>query len=167
MFCINKVNKDWMWFMATVIKSMSDLTKIIESRIQQALKMTQQEIFEVVQQYITDYYKEPVFRNWTSAIPMMYDRTYKLLNSLIRTDVMKSGGTIFCTVEIDPNYLDYHYMGGASGLDVMLSADQAFHGWSIEGDIHIWSDSLAELGLESGIKYIMKKNLQKCGVPVK
>lgn len=153
--------------MAQVIKSMSDLTKILESRIQQALKITQQEIFEVIQQHITDYYKEPVFRNGTSAIPMLYDRTYKLLNSLIKTDIVKSGGTISCSVEIDPNYLDYTYMGGASGLDVMLSADQLFHGWSVEGDMQVWQDSLAELGLKPGILYIMKKNLRKCGVPVK
>lgn len=153
--------------MATVIKSMNDLTRILESRIQQALKMTQQEIFKVIQEHITDYYKEPVFRNGTSAIPLLYSRTNKLLNSLIKTDIVKSGGTISCTVEIDPNYLNYRYMGGASGLDVVLSADQAFHGWSIEGDMRIWSDSLAELGLKPGITYIMKKNLKKCGVPVK
>ncbi len=153
--------------MATIIRSMSDLTKIIESRIQQALKMTQQEIFEVIQQHITDYYKEPVFRNGTSAIPMIYDRTYKLLNSLIKTDIVKSGGNISCKVEIDPNYLDYQYMGGASGLDVMLSANEQFHGWSIEGDMRIWDDALAELGLKPGILYIMKSNLKKCGVPVK
>lgn len=152
--------------MATVIKSMSDLAKILESRIQQALKMTQQEIFEVIQQHITDYYKEPVFRNGTSAIPMLYDRSYKLLNSLIKTDIVKLGSTLSCSVEINPNYLNYRYIGGASGLDVMLSAEQAFHGWSVEGDIRIWSDSLAELGLEPGIKYIMKDNLRKCGVPV-
>lgn len=153
--------------MATVIKSMSDLTKIIESRIQQALKMTQQEIFKVIQQHITEYYKEPVFRNGTSAIPMLYDRSYKLLNSLIKTDIVKLGSTLSCSVEINPNYLNYKYMGGASGLDVMLSAEQAFHGWSIEGDMRIWSDSLAELGLKPGILFIMKNNLKKCGVPVK
>ncbi|MDE7423636.1 MAG: hypothetical protein K2N51_08090 [Lachnospiraceae bacterium] len=153
--------------MATVIKSMNDLSGIIESRIQQALKMTQQEIFNVFQEHITDYYKEPVFRNGTSAIPMMYDRTYKLLNSLIKTDIVKSGGTISCTVEIDPNYLNYKYMGGVSGLDVMLSANEQFHGWSIEGDIRIWDDAMAELGLKPGILYLMKNNLKKCGVPVK
>lgn len=153
--------------MATVIKSISDLTKILESRIQQALKMTQQEIFEVIQRHITEYYKEPVFRNGTSAIPMMYDRTYRLLNSLIKTDIVISGGTIKCAVGIDPNYLNYRYMGGASGLDIMLSSEQAFHGWSIEGDMRIWSDSLAELGLKPGIEYLVKKNMKKCGVPVK
>lgn len=153
--------------MATIIRSMSDLTKIIESRIQQALKMTQQEIFEVIQQHITDYYKEPVFRNGTSAIPLLYDRTYKLLNSIIKTDIVKSGGTLSCSVEIDPNYLNYQYMGGASGLDIMLSANEQFHGWSIEGDMRIWDDAMAELGLKPGISYIMKSNLKKCGVPIK
>ena len=58
-------------------------------------------------------------------------------------------------------------MGGASGLDVVLSADQRFHGWSVSGDIQIWQDSLEELGLKPGILYIMKNNLRKCRVPVK
>lgn len=152
--------------MAQIIKSINDLIRILESRIQQALKMTQQEIFKVIQEHIKDYYKEPVFRNGTSAIPMMYDRTYKLLNSLIKTDIVKNGNAFSCSVEIDPNYLNYEYMGGISGLDVMLSSEQAFHGWTVEGDMKIWSDSLAELGLEPGIKYLMKMNLKKCGVPV-
>ena len=36
---------------ATVIRLMNDLTKILVSRIQQALKMTQQEIFKVIQEH--------------------------------------------------------------------------------------------------------------------
>lgn len=153
--------------MAQAIKSMSDLAKILEPRIQQALKMTQQQIFKVFQEHIKDYYEEPVFRNGTSAIPMLYDRTYKMLNSLIKTGIVKNGNTLSCSVEIDPNYLNYKYMGGASGLNVMLSANEQFHGWSIEGDIRIWDDALAALGLKPGILYLMKSNLRKCGVSVK
>ena len=59
------------------------------------------------------------------------------------------------------------YIGGATGLDVMLSANEQFHGWSIEGDIKIWDDALEELGMEYGIRALMIKNLIKCGVPVK
>ena len=153
--------------MAQVIGSTNDLNKILELRIKQALKMTQNEIFKVLQKHITEYYKEPVFRDGTSAIPMMYKRTYKLLNSLIKTDIIKNGNVLSCTVEIDSNYLNYEYMGGMSGLDVMLSANERFHGWSIEGDIQIWDDALAELGLKPGILYLMKSNLKKCGVPIK
>ncbi len=153
--------------MAQIIKSMNDLSKILETRIRKALIVTQQEIFKVFQEHIKDYYEEPVFRDATSALPMMYDRTYKMLNSLIKTDIVKNGNTLSCSVEINPNYLDYKYMGGASGLDVMLSANEQFHGWSIEGDIRVWDDAIAELGLKQGILDLMKSNLKKCGVPIK
>lgn len=154
--------------MATVyIKNQNDILKVFQSRVSMALKMTRDDIFKVIQRHITDYYKEPVFRDGTSALPILYNRTYKLLNSLIKTDVVINGNTLSCTVEVDPNYLNYQYMGGANGLDVWLSANEQFHGWSIEGDIRIWDDALAEIGLESGIKYLMKSNLKKCGVNVK
>ena len=153
--------------MTQIIKSMNELNKILESRIKKALELTQNEIFKVFQKYITEYYKEPVFRDGTSAIPKIYNRTYRLLNSLIKTNIIKNGNVLSCIVEIDPNYLDYKYMGGISGLDVILSANERFHGWSIEGDIQIWDDALAELGLKSGILQVMKSNLKKCGVLVK
>lgn len=146
--------------MATVIKSMSDLTKIVESRIQQALKMTQQEIFEVIQQHIADYYHE--------YTPRMYQRTWEFLDSLIKTNIVKTNGTISCTVEIDKDYLSYRYNGGATGLEVATYANQHSHGGVYDDDFgQFWDDAMAELGLEPGIKYLMKKNLKKCGVPIK
>lgn len=146
--------------MATVIRSMSDLMKIIESRIQQALKMTQQEIFEVIQQHIVDYYHE--------FAPHMYQRTLEFLNSLIKTDIIKTNGTISCTVGIDRNYLNYRYNGGATGLEVATYANKHSHGGVYDDDFgQFWDEAMAELGLEPGIKYLMKKNLKKCGVPIK
>lgn len=146
--------------MATVIKSMSDLTKILESRIQQALKMTQQEIFEVIQQHITDYYHE--------YSPRMYERTWVFLDSLIKTNIVKTNGIISCTVEISKDYLSYRYKGGATGLEIAAYANQHSHGGFYDDDFgQFWDDAMAELGLEPGIKCIMKKNLRKCGVPVK
>lgn len=146
--------------MATVIKSISDLTKIIESRIQQALKMTQQEIFEVVQHHITDYYHE--------YSPRMYQRTWEFLNSLIKTEIVKSSNGVSCSVEIDKDYLSYRYQGGATGLNVVTYANQHSHGGVYDDDFgQFWDDAMAELGLEPGIKYLMKSNLKKCGVPVK
>lgn len=146
--------------MATVIKSMSDLTKIIESRIQQALKMTQQEIFGVIQQHIADYYHE--------YTPRMYQRTWEFLNCLIKTKIVKSSDSISCSVEIDREYLSHKYKGGATGLEVTNFANQHSHGGVYDDDFgQFWDDAMVELGLEPGIKYLMKKNLKKCGVPVK
>ena len=149
-----------------IIKNMNDLTKALSLRISKALEMTQNEIYKVIQSHIVDYYEEPVFRNGTSAIPLLYDRTYKMLNSLIKTNIISTSNGLSCTVEVDPNYLNYEYIGGASGLDVWLSANEQFHGWSVEGDIRIWDDAMAELGLEQGIIRLMKNNLKKCGVPI-
>lgn len=146
--------------MATVIKSMSDLTKVLESRIQKALKMTQQEIFEVIQRHIMDYYSE--------YTPKMYQRTWLFLDSLIKTEVIKTSNGLSCSVEIDRNYLSHKYDGGATGLEVATYANQHSHGGIYDDDFgQFWDDALAELGLEPGIKYIMKTNLRKCGVPVK
>lgn len=152
--------------MATVtIRNMNDLSKIFEARISMALKMTQDRIYKVIQEHISDYYHEKVFRG--SAIPEVYDRQYKFLNSLIKTNMVATSTGLSCTVEVDPYYLAYKYPGGASGTDVWSSANEKFHGWSIEGDMRVWDDAMAELGLEYGIKDLMKTNLKKCGIPIR
>ena len=146
--------------MTTVIKSMNGLTRIFESRIQQALKMTQQEIFEVIPEHIIDYYHE--------YTPRAYQRTWQFLNSLIKTEVVKSSNGLSCSVEIDKNYLSHRYDGGATGLEVVTYANQHSHGGVYDDDFgQFWDDAMQELGLEPGIRYLMKKNLQKCGVPIK
>lgn len=148
--------------MATIIKSMNDLKTIFESRIQKALEMTQDEILETIQAHIDAYYDE--------YDPIKYIRTFKFQSeSLIKTKVVNSGGKLSCTVEIDPEYLHYTYPGGyATGLGVASFANQHSHGGIYDDDFGcFWDDAMEELGMKPGILYIMKKNLQKCGVPVK
>lgn len=145
--------------MATVIKSISDLTRIIELRVQKALEMTQQEIFEVIQEHITDYYKE--------YNPIIYQRTWKFLNSLIKTDIIKSPNGLSCTVEIDENYLSYRYKGEITGLEVSSLANKHSHGGIYDDDfVQFWDDSMQDLGMKPGILAIMKRNLKKCRVPI-
>lgn len=148
--------------MTQVIKTMSDLTKIIESRIQQALKMTQDEIWETTQAHINAYYDE--------YNPKRYIRTFKFQSeSLIKTKIVKDGNKLSCTVEIDPEYLHYTYPGDyMTGLGVAELANKHSHGGVYSDDFGcFWDDAMAELGLAPGILYIMKNNLKKCGVPVK
>ena len=148
--------------MAQIIKSVSDLTKILETRIQKALEMTQDEIWETIQEHIDAYYDE--------YDPRRYRRSFMFqTESPIKTKVTKDGNRLSCTVEIDPNYLHYTYPGGyMTGLGVINLANQRSHGGVYDDDFgKFWDDSIEELGLVPGILYIMKKNLQKCGVPVK
>lgn len=145
---------------------MSELKRILQNRASQALKMTRDEMFKVFQKHINEYYSEKVFSGGTSAIPMMYDRTYKLLNSLIKTDVVQSGYEISCKVEIDQDYLNYTYKEGATGLEVATYANTQLHGGTVSGDIEIWNDAIEELGGRDGIMRLMKNNLKKCGIPI-
>jgi len=148
--------------MAQVIKNMNDLIKILEARIKTALEMTQDEIMKVVQNHIDDYY--------TEYNPSRYIRTFEFqLHSLIKTNVVNNGGRLSCTVEIDPEYLHYTYPGNyMTGLGVAELANNHSHGGIYDPDFScFWNDAMQELGLAPGVLYIMKKNLRKCGVPVK
>ena len=148
--------------MVTIIKSINDLIKVLEDKIKIALEMTQKEIMVVIQNHIDDYYAE--------YKPTRYIRTVEFqLHSLIKTNVVNNGGKLSCTVEIDPEYLHYTYPGDyMTGLGVVELANQHSHGGIYDDGFGcFWNDAMQELGLAPGIKYIMKKNLRKCGVPVK
>lgn len=161
--------------MPTVIKSIKDLNRILEQRITLALKQTQQIINDCIQDSINEYYKEKVFRGGTSAIPVVYDRTYKLLNSLVKTDVIKNGNTLSCEVKIDEDYLNYQYPGtsnvgnlSATGLDILTwNEENGSHGGTVDGDWKIWSEAMQTLSGKDGIMTIFVSKLKKCGINVK
>ena len=160
--------------MPTVIKSIKDLNKILEQRATMAMKMAQKDIGECIQESINEYYEERVFRGGTSCIPEVYDRTYKLLNSMVKTEIVKSGNTLSCKVGISDDYLNYKYPGtngwdgvDATGRDVLdwNNADGS-HGGSVDGDWKIWDEAMRTLGGETGIMAIFISKLKKCGIKV-
>ena len=145
--------------MAQTIKSISELKRVFQNRATYAAKMTRDEMFKVFQKHINEYYHEPVFEG--SSIPEQYDRLYKMLNSLIKTDVVQSEYEISCKVEIDRDYLNYTYPGGATGREVWEWANDKTHGGTIQGKLRVWNDSIEELGGRDGIIRLMKQNLKK------
>lgn len=161
--------------MPTVIKSIKDLNKILEQRATMAMKMAQKEIGECIQESIDEYYREKVFCGGTSATPLIYERTYKLLNSMIKTEVVKNGNTLSCKVGISDDYLNYKYPGtngwdgvDATGRDVLdWNSENGSHGGSVDGDWKIWDEAMRTLGGETGIMAIFISKLKKCGIKVK
>jgi len=134
------------------------------------LKPTQIDIFNAIQDTINEYYKE--------YIPRDYDRKYKFLNSLIKTEVIQNGNLFTCEVKIDENYLNYQYPsddfdnGTSTGLDVVNRANDllnpAWHGQliHIDKDRGFWDDAMQTLSGRNGIILLLKKNLKKYGVKV-
>lgn len=160
--------------MPTVIKSIKDLNKILEQRATMAMKMAKKDIGECIQESIDEYYREKVFRGGTSCIPEVYDRTYKLLNSMVKTEIVKSGNTLSCKVGISDDYLNYKYPGtngwdgvDATGRDVLdWNNENGSHGGSVDGDWKIWDEAIRTLGGETGIMAIFLSKLKKCGIKV-
>lgn len=159
--------------MATVlIKNTKQLDKIMESYIKSALKKTQDEIALAIQESINEFYKE--------YSPTFYKRTYKFLNSLVKTDIRRIGNTIQCEVKIDEEYLKYSYPNkgfshnlSATGLDVVQWANRDIHGFGNHGgsvDVGrndgFFNAGLQDLGGNIGIVSIFKTNLQKRGLKI-
>lgn len=159
--------------MATLIKSASQLQKVLEIKAQQAIMLSQAEIYEVIQKHMEDYYNEAVFKN-SSTEPSFYSRTYRLLNSLIQTNIVLENGFVSCSVQIDDNYLKYQYKGNSSwednvsatGADVMSWANEGLHGGTVSGGEPLWDNAIQELGGKSGIMRIIEKNFKKVGLPL-
>lgn len=158
------------------INSMKDLEKKINGRLSLALKYTQQEVYKVIQENIKNYYEEKVFYNTTTgtptAIPLLYERTYQFLNSLIKTDVVVKSGKVSCYVMIDTNALDY-LQDGDTVVDMInrgYHADKSLNDGvyqtprNIYAKSHFWDDSLQQLGGYNGILEIMKKNCKRVGL---
>lgn len=170
--------------MAQTIKSISELKRVFQNRASYAARITRDEMFKVFQKHIDKFYGE--------YKPTVYKRTYKFLNSLIKTDITLSGNELSCSVRIDEKYLNYeypytqrfkpsyphHYDGRfASGYDVASWANGKFpwddysggkHGYTVDvgSGNGFWNDAIEELGGKQGIINLMKRNLKKCGVPV-
>ena len=159
--------------MGTVyIKNQEQLRKILQSYVASALEKTQEEIYDVIQKSINEYYRE--------YTPSFYQRTYKFLNSLVKPKVEIKGNFIECEVKIDENYLRYHYPGSnfsydypATGNDVASWANRDVpgagnHGYTVdEGrDIGFWDEGVQTLGGERGIIRLLVNNLEKRGLKV-
>lgn len=150
-----------------IIKNQKGLTKILDVRVSLALKKAQDVIFKAFQTTLNEYYHEPVFRGGTSSIPKEYKRLYKFLNSMIKTEITKSGGEFRCTIEVNPDYLKYIYPDGdTTGREVWDYANEKTHGGTVKGEIRVWNDTIERLGGREGIVSLMTEKLKKCGVPV-
>lgn len=158
---------------AKVIKSIDDLKRIAELCIQNALKLTQEKIGDCIQETIDEYYREEVFEN--GSTPSVYERTYKLPNSLVKTEIIYSGDKYICQVKIDENYLNYKYPGTpgypslpATGYDVLTwNNEDGSHGGIVDGDWKIWEQAMNTLGGKTGIMTILIDKLKESGLRIK
>ena len=158
--------------MAKKIRNWTDFQRIVENKIQATLQQTRDIVATCLQDSLDDYYKESVFSGGTSNQPAIYNRTYALLNSMVKTDIVRQGNSFHCEVKIDESYLQNTYSNSdTTGLDVLLANEtDGTHGttpeWAVQGEHRIWQEAIRNIQDEGGILFIFKEKLKKQGVHI-
>lgn len=162
-----------------MIRNIKDLEKVANKYIEKAMIMTRDEIFDVVSEKVSDYYNEEVFNNSPANEPRMYSRTGTLMESLTGSNIVKIGNSFRFTVGWEDDYLSFQYPGNsleihnppinpATGRDVLEWFNEGLHGGTVVGSHNYWEEVFEELNSRHGsIPELFKKNLKKCGLPIK
>ena len=148
-----------------VFKNEAQLKKILLAKCKSALVQAQDKVYQIINKCLDQYYGE--FK------PDEYIRTYKLFNSLVKSNIKSVGNGFEAEVYFDEKQLIYqtgvistqHGTGYATwGADEVLdTAMHGSHGGYIDGTA-IWGTSQAVLG---DIYALIKKELIAQGIPIK
>ena len=160
-------------------KNYNEFEKFFNSKLQKAMELTRDEVFEVVSSKVSDYYNEDVFATPPIDVPDYYERTGTLMESLSGGHVIKQGNTYSFTVGFDDDYLEFRYSGGfttrrygskynaITGEQVLQAFNSGTHGYTVQGSHNYWDEALDEINSRGGLDGILKMNLIKLGVPIR
>ena len=160
-------------------RNYNEFEKFFNSKLQKAMELTRDEVFEVVSSKVSDYYNEDVFATPPTDVPDYYERTGILMESLSGGRVIKQGNGYSFTVGFDDDYLEFRYSGGfttrrygskynaITGKQVLQAFNSGTHGYTVQGSHNYWDEALSEISSRGGLDGILKRNLIKLGVPIK
>lgn len=156
--------------------SLDALKNYILSRSQVAIKMAQERIFKIIEDFLLQYYEE--------FEPEVYVRTYQLLCSLVKTDVKQTANGWVAEIYYDLDSLNYAMRIVPSQFS-WASPHNTYHrqDWTHENDIAVfkmaaygshggytsgtavWDDPMRIIKQE-GFN-ILKQSLINAGIPVR
>ena len=103
-----------------VFKNEKQLKSFLLSKCKNALIKTQEKVYKIIDIYVQRFYAD--------YDPVMYDRTYQLLHSLVKSDIRSTGNGYEAYVYFDFNSLSYATGSQPSGKQVMDAAAYGGHG---------------------------------------
>ena len=162
-----------------VFKNETELRNFLMKKCQQALLKSQEQVYQIIQRFLDMYYADYT----PSDSAFGYDRTYQLLNSLVKSRVIPDRKGYKAEVYFDLDSLRYSkpaWQKGntPSGVQVFEAAKQGLHGAIgdagggyqfnyVPGDtgINIWGDPIRELDAKA--INILVDMLRAEGIPIK
>lgn len=141
-------------------KNLKELNEILKNYIGAALILTQWDIREILEKKVEEYYDE--------YQPVLYERTWKLRNSLQCSNIKFEKKGVSCTVGWDNYYIAMRYTGGATGEQVLYWFNDKSHGGRVQGEHKFWDEAIEEINeIYGGIPNLFKRNCKKAGIPIK
>lgn len=163
-----------------VFKNQKELEKFMLSKCQSALTKAQEKVYRIIDKFLNDFYDDYDPSTYVDLEGNerhkrhYYVRTYQLLHSLVKSEIVPSKNGYEAKVYFDSNYLNSIYSDGnhPSGLQVMEAAAQGLHGaigedfQYVEGrtGVSVWNDPIKQLNAEA--IDILVDMLKAEGIPV-
>ena len=145
--------------------SMDALKTYIISRCGDAIQKAQEQVYQIIDRFVKEYYAE--------FSPTMYERTYQLYKSLVKSDIVSTGNGFTAEVYFDIGMLDY-YMKKINGKEypnkgwseekTLTAAAHGSHGGYASGTA-IWDEPLQVLNTEA--YNMLKRMLIASGIPLR
>lgn len=157
-----------------VIKNEAQLKQILLAKCKNAVIKAQEQIYQIIHRFIKAFYVEDDFS------PEMYERTYQLLSSLVKSEIISTGNGYQARVYFDVDKLDHyrhtikshgkkytyegkHKWGEQQILDTALTGGLPHGGHA--GGTQIWYEALSQLNAEA--INTLKRMLISEGIPIK
>ena len=145
-----------------IFKNEKELEKFLMKKCRQALLKAQDKVYGIIKQFVYKFYAE--------YDPVVYERTYQLLKSLVQSRIVSDGKGYKVEVYFNLDSLNYTTGAKPSGEQVMQAAEWGRHGAmglavaDFKGT-SIWHEPLAKLDAEA--ISILVDMLRAEGIPIK
>lgn len=144
-----------------MFKNEAQLKEFLLAKCKNALIKSQEQVYQIIDRFVKEFYAE--------FSPEMYERTYQLYCSLVKSEIVQTGNGYEAQVYFDLDSLDYVTGAKPSGEQVVNAAAYGGHGAEglhvIAGGTGIWSEPIQILNAEA--INILKRMLISEGVPIK
>lgn len=145
-----------------VFKNETELKKFLLQKCKNALIKSQEQVYQVINRFVKEFYAE--------FTPEMYERTYQLYRSLVKSDIIPTANGYETEVYFDLSSLYYVTGSKPSGEQVMQAAEWGRHGAmglavaDFKGT-SVWREPLSILDAQA--IEILKRMLISEGIPIK
>ncbi len=142
-------------------KTTEELKEYILSHSKNAVSKATEIIYQVINRFVKEFY--------AGFTPEMYDRTYQLYSSLVKSEIRSTSNGYETIVYFDYSSLMYNTGAMPSGKQVINAAAHGGHGAEglnvVSGSSGIWDDPMMILDKEA--YEILKRMLISEGIPIK